>query len=427
MQGHDTPSPPGPLSPLAARRPSAGIERPISKSATGADASEILDSRRVELVWPGADQPDAAQMARRHILLCKPGQIVARLVVPKNAEPPAPDAVPFASLRLGKGVTCDEAHGQYIAQKSGYVRSKNSLLQIEETLDLSEDLDPALGPVTFDGDVILRRGVCDLVSIKCTRDLTVHGCVEAATIQAGRNVLVLHGICGKEKGVVHAGGTLTARFLSNARVLADGNVMIEKVSDNSHIQCAELRLDHGTILSGHAIARIGIHCQIAGSHSGVKTILELGIPPAQLAEIQRLTAAIVTFQQHAREIRNVVEPLMARQKSLTAAQKEKATELLFGADELDLKVAELTRHLETHTQSLAGAMRGAIHVASMLFPGVIIRFPRVQALVATALRGPLTVTMGNVDGRAVVICTDDHGGTKTVLHSIEHGGTPPEI
>lgn len=384
-------------------------------------APEAADNRRVQLLWPGADDLDAAPMARRNILLCKAGQAIARIVAPNAEGAPASDGIPASSIRAGRNVTWDEASSTYIARKKGHVRLAEGVLQVEETLELAEDLDSTNGPVRFDGDIVLRRGVLDMTVVHATRDITVYGCVEAADIRAGRDITVHHGICGKEKGKVQAGGCLSARFLSNAQVNAGGDIIIENESDNSLIQCgAELRVDHGTLMSGHALASLAIHCHTAGSESAVKTILELGLPAGQRAEIQRLSDAVLSCGHKAREIRQIVEPLMARQKTLTAAQKEKATELLYSAGNLETQGQDLSRTLEALKQPLGKAMQGVIRVASVLHPGVIIRFPTLHALVTECLRGPLTVTLSNHAGRPAVVCTDDYRGTKTILSTLDH-------
>ncbi len=375
----------------------------------------------IELVWPVEDQSEAAGMARRGVLLCTAGQVVAR-ALPSVANAAASAGT---ALKLGAGVCWDDALSAYVARWDGHVRLVQNKLEVLETLEWADPLDAANGPFHFAGDMILRRGVLDLAVVHGSRDITVQDCIEAADVQAGRDLTVQRGVCGKEKGLVRAGGRLAARFLSNARVIAGGDVVIENEIDNSLVQCGgTLRVDRGTILSGHVCAIAGIHCHTAGSPSGVRTILELGVSPEQQAEIRRATEASAVNRQKARDIRTAVEPLMARQKTLTAAQKEKATELLFLADELETQAEEMAKRLAVLKRPADEALTGTMHIASTLHPGVIFRYPTHQARAGDCLRGPITVKLVHDGTQPMIVALDDHRGTKITLQPVEQRSSP---
>ena len=114
-----------------------------------------------------------------------------------------------------------------------------------------------------------------------------------------------------------------------------------------------------------------------------------------------------------------MQPLLAHQKGLTPAQKEKATELLFSADELDTQAKESTVALELLKHPLEMSIKSTIHIFSMLHVGVIIRYPGITAAVTSSQRGPMTISLSSHDGQRVIVSQNEHGGTKIRLHTVE--------
>jgi hypothetical protein len=358
----------------------------------------------------------AAAMARRGIVVCRPGQPVARLVnVPPDA--PGPRAgIPAAECRFGPSVAWDAKLAAYVARKAGHALLRNGKLDVDDTLTLADDIDGATGPVTYDGQLVVCRNILDSAVVSATGTITVHGAIEAAEIRAGGDLHVHHGICGKEKGTAAVQGRLTARFVTNARATAGGDMLIANEIVNSRLLCGgQLRVDNGTILAGHAIALRGIHCHTAGSDAGAKTILEIGMAPESYVAIENALAAAEASLQKARDIRGTVEPLMAHAKNLTPAQKEKATELLFAADEAETRARHDLAAVEGHKAALQTSLDTRIVVAGLLHPGVLVRFPVAAALVAARLRGPVEIALQNCRGDFQVVAIDRCRNTVTPL------------
>jgi hypothetical protein len=107
----------------------------------------------------------------------------------------------------------------------------------------------------------------------------------------------------------------------------------------------------------------------------------------------------------AAKIRQALGPLMRNQKALSAQQKERATELLFEADELEAQADALLAGLRAAAAAAAARARPEVEVGQTLYPGVTVRFPGVSAAVDEALPGPLRVTTRTL-----------HGETRVVVH-----------
>ena len=375
--------------------------------------------QEVELIPPSPEDAAATAMARRGVLLCRSGQPVARVVEALVDAPRNPLRALRGDLRPGKFVVWDEKLTAYVARKAGHVWLRQNRLEIDDLLELSEDIDGSTGPVTYEGQLTIHRNILDLAVVTAAGNITVHGTIEAAEVHAGGELHVHHGICGKEKGHITAQGRITARFVTNARIAAGGDILISNEVVNSHLTCGSvLKVEQGTILAGHAVALGGITCHTAGSDVGVKTILEAGLAPERYTAIRNTITTAELTRQKAHEIRSAVEPLLARAKTLTAAQKEKATELLYSADEAEARANDALLALEHTKTSLQTSMNTKICVASLLHPGVIVRYPVAEGLVTMPMRGPLEIILRTTGGETHILVIDRCRNTSTPLQSL---------
>ena len=386
-----------------------------SPPGTTSEADARLFRQEVQLILPEPDSP-AASLLRRGFMACQAGVPIARSVNVPEDSPPTPYSAPAPDLRLGKNVAWDEARAVFIAQKSGHVRISRVRLEVDETLDLPEDLDAATGPVTFEGPVIVRRNILDMAVLKSAGTITVYGAIEAGDVTAGGDLHVHHGICGKERGRVTAAGRLLARFLTNAQVASGGDMVIANEIANTRLTCGGiLKVERGTILGGHATAFGGILCHTAGSDVGVKTLLEIGLAPEKYAALSQAAAIQETSLQKARDIRSVVEPLLAHAKNLTAAQKEKATELLYLADEADTLATKASAALEQSKEPLQACLGTSLTIIGTLHPGVLIRYPIAEAQVPTTFRGPVEIALQCKGGSVHIVVVDRYRNTTVPL------------
>src|SRR5207248_3561064 len=108
-------------------------------------------------------------------------------------------------------------------------------ISVEEKLELFEDLDFAGGKIDFPGPVTIHKNVLDSVELAAAGDITVDGSIEAANVTCSKNLLVHHGICGKERGRIVVHGNIHARFASNSNLDAAGDIHMDNEVGNSRI------------------------------------------------------------------------------------------------------------------------------------------------------------------------------------------------
>src|SRR5690606_30124361 len=121
-----------------------------------------------------------------------------------------------------------------------------------------EDVTTAQGKIDFKGQVIVKGNVRAGVSIVATDDITIHGNVEAACINSiNQSVIIKQGIVGRGEALITAARDISARFVENATLRADGCVNIENGAMHSHIVAGD-RLDvtkgKGHLVGGSSLA-----------------------------------------------------------------------------------------------------------------------------------------------------------------------------
>ncbi len=197
-------------------------------------------------------------------------------------------------------------------------------------VDVPGDVDPSAGPVVTPCGVLVHGSVRNGARLESQGTIRVLGDVEAAEISAFGDILVEGGIAGQDKSTCSAGGSVRARYLNNARIEAGGGVTADTEIVRCSIICrGALRVDDGVLVGGHVVANGGITCRSLGSASGAAIMAEVGIDECLRRAAGVGIPQIQADSKEAARIRQIVEPLMHNQKSLNAAQKEKATELLF--------------------------------------------------------------------------------------------------
>jgi uncharacterized protein (DUF342 family) len=250
--------------------------------------------------------------------------------------------------------------------------------------------------------------VGDATDVRAGGDVRVGGMIEAARVHAGGVIDVAGGISGKGRGSLSADGDVVARYMMNATVEARGNVRVEVEASNSMvIALGRVTIERRALSGGSIIAGNGIECPVLGAASGTKMTVEVGTDEFLRREIARLLPDITAKRKKADHTRSVVRPLLANQKALTAPQKEKATELLFEADELssqtDRMLADLRRAYEAW---LACNARSEIVVAETIHPGVTIRFPGLETVVEIGIKGPVRIVPQRIDNERRIVVID---------------------
>ena len=168
------------------------------------------------------------------------------------------------------------------------------------------DVDYSTGNLSMDGTLDIKGWIRSGFAVNASADIRVSGGIEDANVEAGNNIYVNGGILGSGERKIKAGGDLTARFLENAVIQADGDVVIHgdalrsTVFANGSVLITEGK---GRIRGGSIYAMQKIEANEIGSEFGVRTVV--GVGPdlkirKRIADIKRRLSGIkrATAQIH---------------------------------------------------------------------------------------------------------------------------------
>lgn len=255
-------------------------------------------------------------------------------------------------ITLKQGIKLGEDGKSVTATIAGRVVFQNFELYVNEVVIISGNVDFETGNLDISIDVMIRGTVRDLFHVKSKKNIAVEGSIEAAEIDADGDVTVRGGILNRHKGKVVVGGEITAKFCDEANLRAQGDIRVVKQVMNSQIHTeGKLLVHQGAVIGGESFARGGVEVATLGSDADVPTSIAVGVHPDELRKIEGWDKENEKRRASVEKIRRAVVPLMAQLKRLTGAQREKATELMYQADEIE---AEIKKTEEEATAILAG-------------------------------------------------------------------------
>lgn len=166
-------------------------------------------------------------------------------------------------------------------------------LAIQPVLQIPGDVCYETGNIDVHGNVHIRGSVARGFRVIATGDIAISGSVDAGSeVTSGGNITVRQGIVG-EKTRVNGSGAVAARFVQDARVEADGDLLA-----GSYIHGAQVRVggrvrvegrggSGGGIVGGETWAVLGIVSRNLGSERSATTRLTAGTDPDLFSQYER--------------------------------------------------------------------------------------------------------------------------------------------
>ncbi len=332
----------------------------------------------------------------KNILMAEKGQLLARIVEPKQGKPgidvygegiPAPNGNP-AFLIPGTGVKKSENGKEFFADSNGSIIMNGSVIEVVNTFVIDGDVDYSTGNIQFNGNVLINGTVPDGFEVKADGDIIVAKIVESARLEAGRDVVVRGGVQGKGKGLISAGRDIRVGYAQNARLEAQGNIYIENSAINSYIftsKCLVMQDKKGSVIGGDIFAQLGIDVRILGSESGVKTFVEAGTNFLVMRKIAELDAAIEFCSKSVNKIEESLKALYDRVKAGRTLER--------GMKNVVAKALEKKKDLEQHRDvmlakrtDLSAQSREKdlcyVKVKQTCFPDVLIKIKEYKTIIS---------------------------------------------
>ncbi|WP_415520191.1 MAG: FapA family protein [Desulfovibrio aminophilus] len=184
-------------------------------------------------------------------------------------------------ITAGEGVTALEGGALFQAEVDGMVVVQGQVLSITDSVVVPGDVSLSSGNIRVDkGSVEVQGSVRDGFEVHSAGHVVVREVVESARVEAQGNVEVGGGILMSKGGLIRAGGHVTAQFATNARIQAEGDVVIGNEITHCAIRTQGQILavkGKGIIQGGTLVCGKGLECNELGSPLGVATVVGVSI------------------------------------------------------------------------------------------------------------------------------------------------------
>lgn len=204
----------------------------------------------------------------------------------------------------GRNTTLSEDGTALIATKPGHVEFDGRNFQVKPVMDIGKNVDYSTGNINFLGDIHIRGDVCSGFTVRAMGNITVDGVVEASTIEAGGDLIVVKGVKGNNQAVIKACGSIYAKYLESTVVCAKEELQTDciincNVYSDGQVQACSGR---GIIIGGKIRAAGEVKANIVGSKSECLTSVILGGRPSDDFEYENLLREIEELELEYEEI-----------------------------------------------------------------------------------------------------------------------------
>lgn len=270
------------------------------------------------------------------------------------------------ALPSGKNVVYSADKLSLLAKIGGHIEIINDKIIISPTYILHGDVDMKTGNIDFEGDVMITGNVGSEFVVKATGNITVNGVVEAATLEAGGDVILKKGIQGADKGVIRAKGSLFSLFIHRTDVEVEHRVVADIIL-HSKIKCegeVELTDKNGLLLGGNISAGKMLVARIIGAESGVSTKIKLGISPKKRERYFNIGEELEQIKSGVERMDRALKSTVGQMTGLEIRME--VTKKLIALRKQQVELEQELRDLEIQINE---AKDGNVHVLNKVYPG----------------------------------------------------------
>jgi len=280
----------------------------------------------------------------------------------------APQPIP-----AGKNTFVSEDGLHLIADSSGQLVINQGKININPCLEIKGNVDNSTGDIDFNGQVIINGNVLTGFTVKAVGNIEVHGVCEGANLETEADIVIGRGAQGMEKAKLHAGGSVTAKFIEGCNVSAEGNISADSIL-NSNVTCGGdvvLAGKRGLLTGGKLIAGNKLVAKTIGSPMGTTTIIEVGNKPTLILSVKELTEEHDKLRKEFEKVDQAVTLLTAQQKkgALNDERKQLLMKMLNAKMTYRERLNSLQLQIDELNQSLT-SNSGTVSASNVIQPGV---------------------------------------------------------
>jgi uncharacterized protein len=284
-----------------------------------------------------------------------------------------------------------------IAEIDGIARMNGGLVEVCEGFIVKNDVDFSTGNIDYSKTIIVNGDVKAGFEIHAGTDLQVNGTIEDCRITAGGNVLCRCGFVGAGRGCIEAKGDVNLNFIKNQCVRSFKTINVAKEAINSILQSRTAIIAHGNPLSvagGELKARNSITVYTVGNHTGIRTLLEVGVDFLMVDELLMIEKQIAETTQNFKVITDTFsrhQKVITGKRRLTSIEQEKLNEITNALKQARKKLTVLEERRAIIGGKLYNVNEARIVIQHTAYPGTLLKFGDRHHTLREELVGPKTI------------------------------------
>ncbi|MGN0375685.1 MAG: DUF342 domain-containing protein [Butyrivibrio sp.] len=289
-------------------------------------------------------------------------------------------------FRYGRNLQVSEDGRKLITLVTGHITLEGEKVFVSTDYEVPADVNTGTGDINFDGNVKVYGNVLAGFSVKASGNVIVNGVVESATIIAGGDIILQRGILGANKGILEAGGNITANFIESATVKAGGDIDVNSIlhSNVNARGIIEVHGKKGSVTGGVVRAGSRITSKIIGSEMGTNTIVSVGTDPEMLSCMNELKNKILSTRQDKDKVMQIIVRLKKKLEmdgKLSKEQLELLQTSIKTANKLDEEQEEARNEYRKMSGMVCEDSDARIQVVGSIYPGCKIEIGEVSLFI----------------------------------------------
>ncbi len=272
----------------------------------------------------------------------------------------------------------------YVAAVDGCLNVNGKKISVSEVAYFPGDINYETGNVHFHGTVNIRGSVLPGFEVAAGSNVVIEGNVDDALVTAGGSVTVKMGIAGKGNTKVIAQGDVTAKYIVNARVESENDVIIEESIINSEVFANNrviVSSEKGKIMGGKVTALYSIEIASAGSNKETATDLTVGRNLKIERILEDIRKDISAERNQEQELLNKMQNLFGKGlfenpkefiNILPPVKKKPCITMLGELSEQKRKIKDLIEKEHEIEEKLVLEKEPLIIVHNTVFPGTVV-------------------------------------------------------
>ena len=190
----------------------------------------------------------------------------------------------------------------------------------EARREIIGDVNIGSGPIQHDGSVLIHGSVRKGLRVQAVGSIHVIGDVETAFLDAGGDIVIAGGLLGTARS---RGGSVSCKFAQGARLDAPlCDVTVQESAMHSHLRAGRSIFVGDLLLGGSCYAENLVEVRIAGSETGIPTVLTAGRNKRLHEEVEDIRRRAQEAIEGLREHDTLCRALLAQESAGTALPVE---------------------------------------------------------------------------------------------------------